>query len=329
MRDRLRAACRPLSRAQTRSRRSPHAAHHAGARLRPGTRFWSRSPNHARVARILVRRILKFHQSDPLLEPGTSRFLSRKPMLHSEPPQSGNVQPGTDVPTATSSSVPRPRTAPSTAASDRSKIENRSDFGQFWTGFVPNSSSEGAASSEPQTLWSPQPGEPPADYQLFAAWLQLTPPRRSRNAAAALGCSVHRLRRLCARYRWKTRAAAFDRRRASSVALALDQLLRDETSDWRGRAERFRLQEWLLHEQMLQAASDAIAQLRKHPRRASLSDIVKLHELAFALGRRACGMPLDPPPAARPEPPPRRPDVQAALRKIYGSAGDAQGESVP
>jgi hypothetical protein len=192
---------------------------------------------------------------------------------------------------------------------DLAKTENRSDFGQKRTDSMPKNT---------QPMWSLQPNEPAADYQLFAAWLQLPAPRGFTKTASALGCSLHRLRRLSARHNWKARAAAFDNHRANAASRALDQLLRDETSSWKERAERFRLQEWLLHEQMLQAASDAAREIQKRPRLASLNDIVKLYDLAFALGRRACGMPLEPPAVPEFEPPFSHPDVQTALDRIYG-----------
>jgi hypothetical protein len=69
---------------------------------------------------------------------------------------------------------------------------------------------------------------------------------------------------------------------------------------------------------MIQAASAAARELQKHPGRASLNAIVKLYDLASVLGHRACGMPLDPAAAAKPEPPSSYLDAEAALRKIYG-----------
>jgi hypothetical protein len=192
------------------------------------------------------------------------------------------------------------------------KIENRSDSGQF-------------RSENPQPLilntphpWNLQPNEPPVDYSLFAAWLQLPAPRRLRKAASALGCSLHRLRRLSTRHNWKTRAAAFDQYRASTSSRALDQFLRDETRDWKERVERFRIEEWLLHEEMIQAAFEALHQLRKRPGLPSLGDLLKIIELASRLGRLACGMPLDPAAEAKPDPPSGYPDAEAALLKIYG-----------
>jgi hypothetical protein len=37
--------------------------------LRPGHRYWSPLPNPARFLNFLVGRILKFHESEPLLNP--------------------------------------------------------------------------------------------------------------------------------------------------------------------------------------------------------------------------------------------------------------------
>jgi len=46
--------------------------------------------------------------------------------------------------------------------------------------------------------------------------------------------------------------------------------------------------------------------------------------LASVLGRRACGMPLDAAAAAESEPPSSYPDVEAALRKIYGTTNSGK-----
>lgn len=124
-------------------------------------------------------------------------------------------------------------------------------------------------------------------------------------------------------------AAAFDNHRAHAASLALDQLLRDEAMGWKERAERFRLQEWLLHEEMLQAAAAAARELRKHPARTNLKDVVKLLDLASILGRRACGMPLDPASAPEPEMPFGHPDAKAALEKIYGPGSSSNPAAVP
>jgi hypothetical protein len=196
------------------------------------------------------------------------------------------------------------------------QTEIRSDSGQFRSDSVGRKSQPSAP--HPETPWSRQTGESAADYQLFAAWLQLSAPRRFTKAAAALGSSVHRLRRLSALYRWKNRAAAFDEHRASACNVVLDEFILKETQDFRSRAECFRLQEWLLHEKILQAASDVLHELQKHPNRASLQDLVKLIDLAFVLGRRACGAPLDPAEQATLEPPSGYPDSKARLLKIYG-----------
>jgi hypothetical protein len=211
-----------------------------------------------------------------------------------------------------------PRTVPALPP-EPGKIENRSDSGQFRSDFKPQPSTPDPR-PYPLPLWSLQPDEPAADFQLFAAWLQLPAPRHFTKVAPILGCSLYRLRRLSARHRWKTRAAAFDQHRANAAKVALDQILHDETSTWKERAQRFRNEEWLLHEQMLEAARRALEELQTHPGRARLKDILELYELASVLGRRACGMPLDPAAAAaaHPEPPPHYLEAQAALHKIYG-----------
>jgi hypothetical protein len=112
-----------------------------------------------------------------------------------------------------------------------------------------------SATPSPPSLWSRQPDESAEDYQIFAVWLQLPVPRPARRiAATTLQCSMHRLRRLFARYRWKTRTAAFDTYCAHLASEAIEELLRNESLNRRERAQSFRLQEWLLHEQMVAAA---------------------------------------------------------------------------
>ena len=198
-------------------------------------------------------------------------------------------------------------------SSDPMQSENHTDFGHFRTDLAIN--------HQPSTinqLWQRQPNEPAADYQLFTRWLELPAPRRFSRTAPSLGCSVCRLRRLAARHHWRSRADAFDNHRADAISRALDQLLQQETLDWKKRAEQFRLQEWALHEEMLQAARAAACEVRKHPNRVSLHGLVKLYELASTLGRRAVGLPLDyVPPKTGPRAP--DPDVEEALQKIYGS----------
>jgi len=214
-------------------------------------------------------------------------------------------------------------------SSDPMQTENHTDFGQFHTDSAPSNLASDhtdfdqfRTDSQPspinsQQLWQRQPNEPAADYQLFTRWLELPAPRRFSRTAPSLGCSVCRLRRLAARHHWRSRADAFDNHRADAISRALDQLLQQETLDWKKRAEQFRLQEWALHEEMLQAARAAACEVRKHPNRVSLHGLVKLYELASTLGRRAVGLPLD---YVQPKTEPRapNPDVEEALRKVYG-----------
>jgi hypothetical protein len=67
MRNKLHTAYRPAYHARTLQRRSARATQHVVARLRPGMRFWSRPPNPARLLCTLVRQVLKFHESEPML----------------------------------------------------------------------------------------------------------------------------------------------------------------------------------------------------------------------------------------------------------------------
>ena len=180
-----------------------------------------------------------------------------------------------------------------------------------------SSSQPSTLSPQPLSPWSLQPDESPADYLLFTAWLRLPAPRAFRQAAASLDCSVHRLRRLAARHRWKLRVEDIDQQRAEAISAALDQILHDEASGWPERARRFREQEWLLHEEMMEGALQAARDFTKHPRSARLGEIARICDLGSLLGRRSIGMPLDPASAA-PAQTSFSPDQAAALHKIYG-----------
>ncbi len=144
---------------------------------------------------------------------------------------------------------------------------------------------------QPNHPWNRQPGEPAPDYQLFIAWLRLRPPRHLRPASSTLKCPVSRLRKLSAARNWRARAHAYDECLANAASQNLDRVLSKETADLRKRAEAFREQEWLLHEEMLVAAHEAIAKIRLSKRAPTLSEIARLLLLASDLGRRACGIP--------------------------------------
>ncbi len=177
--------------------------------------------------------------------------------------------------------------------------------------------------SLPPHPWNRQQNEPAVDYQLFIAWLRLPPPRYLRQAASALKCSYYRLRTLCARSQWKTRARAYDNCRANAASEILDRTLSKESADFKRRTELFREQEWVLHEEMLAAASDAVARIRAVKRCPTIPEITRLLELAFLLGRRACGLPFKAEFPAFP-PPVAQPDCKEALKKVYGESRQTQ-----
>jgi hypothetical protein len=67
MRNQLYSAYRPGYRVPARQRLGARMPHRVAARLRPGMRFWSRPPDTARLLFTLLGRILKFHESEPML----------------------------------------------------------------------------------------------------------------------------------------------------------------------------------------------------------------------------------------------------------------------
>lgn len=167
----------------------------------------------------------------------------------------------------------------------------------------------------PSHPWNRQQNEPAAEYQLFLAWLRRPPPRHLRSAAAALKCSYHRLRSLCAHYQWRARAEAYDDCRAAAASQKFDGSFSAESADLRRQAELFREQEWILSKLMIAASMEALSKIEKSRRCFSLRDLARMIELASDLGRRACGFIGNQTPQA-PQPP--YPGIEEALNKIYG-----------
>jgi len=150
-------------------------------------------------------------------------------------------------------------------------------------------------------LWQRQPGETPADFIAFVAYLRLKGRRTHRAAALATGRPPGAIRRLSAGYNWPGRVAAFEARLADATQDALDGLIRAAVSASQSDLEPFRVQEFLLAHQTIQASKRWL-ELAANPRRhqVSLNQICRLAELAFKLKCLACGLPFGDEPARRP-----------------------------
>lgn len=86
---------------------------------------------------------------------------------------------------------------------------------------------DGTESSHPDP-WEQLPDEPDRDYARFVTYLGLRDRRRG-SATAALDLSEPRLKGLRARWRWKDRAAAYDKAQAEEI-LATTVRLRNEAA---------------------------------------------------------------------------------------------------
>jgi hypothetical protein len=174
-------------------------------------------------------------------------------------------------------------------------------------------------------LWQHQPGEAPADFTAFISYLRLQGRRSHRLVAAQTGRSLGAIRRLSANFNWPGRVAAFEARLADASQDALDLLVRSKSTRTTADFERLRMDEFQLFQRVLyesrrwlRLASDP------HRREISLSQVCRLYELAFKLGRLAVGMPTGDEPRRRPrkEDAPgywTGPSAEEALQKIYGS----------
>jgi hypothetical protein len=74
----------------------------------------------------------------------------------------------------------------------------------------------------------------------------------------------------------------------------------------------------------MRAARSVAAEMQEHPRRVSLSQLANILLLASNLGRRACGMPIDPNPQAPPAPRLPDPQIEEALNRIYGPKDETE-----
>ena len=182
-------------------------------------------------------------------------------------------------------------------------------------------------------LWQRQPGESPADFTAFAAYLRLKGRRSHRATAAQTGRPPGAIRRLSAKYNWTGRVAAFETRLAAATQDVLDDVIRAAVTTSRSDLEQFRIKEFLLAHQVIHA-SNRWLELASNPRRhqVSLTQICRLTELAFKLKCLAVGLPFGDEPRRRQRPEDRPgywtgPSAEEALQKMYGSP--LPGESPP
>jgi hypothetical protein len=176
--------------------------------------------------------------------------------------------------------------------------------------------------------WQRQPGESPADFTVFAAYLRLKGRRSSRAVAAQTGRSPGAVRRLSAQFNWPARVTAFEARLADATQDALDSVLHRKPATARDDLEQLRIKEFLLAQQVIHESHRWLG-LATDPRRhqLSLTQICRLTEMAFKLSCLAIGKPFDQKPR-RPRKEDRPgywtgPSIEEALERIYGSKSDA------
>ena len=187
----------------------------------------------------------------------------------------------------------------------------------------------------PPRLWQRQPGESPADFTAFAAYLRLRGRRSHRATAELTGRSLGAIRRLSAKFNWPGRVAAFENRLADATQDALDHVICAAISTSKSDLEQFRIKEFLLAHQVIQASKRWL-ELASNPRRrqVSVAQICRLPELAFKLKCLATGMPFGDEPCRRKRPEDRPgywtgPSVEEALRKMYGNNSPAAKSPEP
>ncbi len=180
----------------------------------------------------------------------------------------------------------------------------------------------------PPHPWQRQPGEAPADFTAFVAYLRLPGRRSLRMTATQTRRSLGALRRLSTRFNWIGRVAAFETRLADATQDALNRLVRATATRSAADCERLRESEFLLAQRVLRE-SNRWLELASNPHRRdySLLQVCRVIELATKLGRLAVGMPLGNQPGR-----PRRentpgywtgPSLEEACTRIYGQPSGA------
>ncbi len=186
----------------------------------------------------------------------------------------------------------------------------------------------------PPRLWQLQPGESPADFIAFAAYLRLKGRRSHRTTAEATGRPLGAIRRLSAKFNWPGRVAAFETRLADATQSALDDVIQRAITTSKSDLENFRLQEFQLAQAVIQASKEWLKRAT-NPRRhqMSLPQICRLTEMAFKLKCLAIGLPFGDEPRRRPRPEDRPgywtgPSVEEALERMYGDKSVAAADLV-
>jgi hypothetical protein len=129
------------------------------------------------------------------------------------------------------------------------------------------------------------------------------------------------LRSWSARFNWHDRVSDYDLQLVERQQNAQDLALASKIADWTQRQEALREVEFEMSLRLIKRAREILDNPRTYFRP---SDALRALELASELGRRACGLSLEPQPLPLPDP---FPNLEYMLEKAYGKRSEAQLEN--
>jgi hypothetical protein len=142
--------------------------------------------------------------------------------------------------------------------------------------------------------------------------------RSLRKLAESEHLAISTLRSWSARFNWHDRVSDYDLQLIERQQQAQDVALASRITDWIQRQEALREVEFEMSLRLFKRAREILDNPRIyfHP-----VDAVRALELASELGRRACGLSVDPQPLPPPDP---FPNLEYMLERAYGKPTEAQ-----
>ena len=175
-----------------------------------------------------------------------------------------------------------------------------------------------------------QPNESVKAFTAFSVYLSLGPQRSLAVAAQKLGKSKMVIERWSRKFDWVSRVQAHAAHLAAVEQEAVEVITRAKGVDWVTRQQEHREKEWTLRCKLVQLAETAIERWLANPVRCgSLEGIARLLDLASKLGRLASGLATDKTEITGEDGGPIRLELEAALKKVYGTVVDVQAAAHP
>jgi hypothetical protein len=157
-------------------------------------------------------------------------------------------------------------------------------------------------------------------FAAFSLYLSMGAERSLAKTAAKLGRSKVMMEKWSSKFEWPARVAAYNTHMALVGREAAEALVREKGVDWAKRYQELRQQEWEERQNLVVFAAEVRKRwMARAERCGTLEGYARLLELASKLGHSACEKPTERTEVTGPEGGPIRVEVQAALKKIYGS----------